>query len=124
MIKKLALNFAGLVGLGFVSSAGAHHTHAMFDQEVSVEMAGTVAVFDWTNPHSWLHINIEGEGGVVQRWSFEMGALGGLARRGLRPSSFRPGDSVSVVAHPLKDGGPGGELLAVTLASGEHIDNL
>ena len=29
--------------LGIVGSAGAHHTHAMFDQEVSVEMAGGVA---------------------------------------------------------------------------------
>ena len=123
-MKMLSLGLAGAAAMVFAASAGAHHTHAMFDQEVSVEMAGTVAAFDWTNPHSWLHIDIESESGEAQRWSFEMGALGGLARRGLRPGSFRPGDSVSVVAHPLKDGGPGGELLAVTLASGEHLDGL
>ena len=96
----------------------------MFDQNVSMEIEGTVAAFDWTNPHSWLHITVENEGAEAQRWSLEMGALGGLARRGLRPSSFQPGDNVSVILHPLKDGSPGGELLSVTFANGHRIDDL
>ena len=123
-MRYLTLGIAGIAAVGIAASAAAHHTHAMFDQEVSVEMEGIVAAFDWTNPHSWLHITVESDEAEAQRWSLEMGALGGLARRGLRPSSFQPGDNVSVVLHPLKDGSPGGELLSVTLANGDRIDNL
>ena len=82
-------------------------------------MEGTVAEFEWTNPHSWLQVDIMDEStGQPVEWSLEMGAPAALARRGWRPRSLVEGDPVTVVIHPLKDGNPGGALLAVTFPDG------
>ena len=123
-MKFISLGGICIAVAAIAMPAVAHHSHAMFDQDVSVEIEGTVVAFNWTNPHSWLHIIVQDENGEAKRWSLEMGVPGALARRGMRPNTFMPGDKLSVVIHPLKDGAPGGELLAVTLPNGVTIDEL
>jgi hypothetical protein len=102
----------------FAVPASGHHSHAMFDDEQTVEMTGTVAEFEWTNPHSWLQVDVANEAGEMVEWSLEMGSPANLARRGWRPRMLNSGDAVTVVIHPLKDGNPGGALLSVTLPDG------
>jgi hypothetical protein len=41
-----------------------------------------------------------------------------LLRRGIRPRSLVPGETVSVRAHPLRDGEPGALMIDVTKADG------
>jgi hypothetical protein len=102
-----------------VAPALAHHSFAMFDADKTVDITGTVKEFQWTNPHSWLQVNVTDAHGKTVEWSMEMGSPGGLARAGWRPKTVVAGDKVTVSIHPLKDGSPGGQLLKVTLPNGK-----
>jgi uncharacterized protein DUF6152 len=106
-----------------VTSAYAHHSFAMFDAEKTTKLEGTVKEFQWTNPHSWILINVPNAQGGQDQWAIEMGAPGGLARQGWVPKTLTPGMKVSAVIHPLKDGTHGGQFMAVTLPDGKLMGN-
>jgi hypothetical protein len=90
----------------------------MFDLEKQVTVEGTVKEFQWTNPHCWLQVMVPDGKGGTQEWSFEMGAMGMLARTGWKSSTVKPNDKVTVLMNPLKSGAPSGRLLKVTLPDG------
>ena len=114
-MKRLLLVWALSVAVG---PALAHHSGAMFEPVKSIEFAGTVKEFQWTNPHSWLQILKPNEQGVEEEWSLELGPLVGLARAGWKPRTLQPGDKVKVSFHPMRDGSRGGRLISVTLPDG------
>lgn len=101
--------------------AEAHHSAAMFDREKTVTLTGVVKAFQWTNPHTWVQLEVAGEDGKAVEWSLEGGGPSAMYRRGWRPSSLRPGDKVTLTTHPLKSGQPGGSLMQVTLADGRTL---
>jgi hypothetical protein len=104
--------------LALAGSAWGHHSFAMFDLEKQVTVEGTVKEFQWTNPHCWLQVAVPDGKGGTQEWSFEMGAMGMLARTGWKSSTVKPNDKVTVLMNPLKSGAPSGRLLEVTLPDG------
>lgn len=113
-----AIGLAGLAAGLFAVPALAHHSFAMFDAETTLVLEGTVVEFQWTNPHSWLQVEVTDDAGETVEWSLEMGSPGGLARSGWRPRTVVPGNQVTVSVHPLRDGEPGGQILTVTLPDG------
>jgi hypothetical protein len=102
-------------------AAGAHHSTAMFEPERRVTLNGTIKDFQWTNPHAWIQIVVPGADGKPADWSFECGSPNTLSRQGWKPSTFKPGDAVTIVANPMKDGTPAGLLYTVTLADGRVL---
>ncbi len=100
-------------------SAWAHHSFAMFDQNRQVSIAGTVKAFEWTNPHAF--IELEAPDGKV--WSVELNSPNNLVRQGWKRTALKPGDKVTVVLNPLRDGQSGGLFNAVTLPSGQVLGN-
>ena len=99
--------------------AMAHHSFAMFASDKTITLTGTVKEFEWTNPHSWLHIMVTTDSGAPEEWAFEMGSPAMMAARGWKADSVRVGDKVTVTAHPLKDAASrGGSEMAVKLPSG------
>jgi len=99
----------------------AHHSFAMFDAEKSMTIEGTVKEFQWTNPHSWIHVMVPDEAGKPVQWSVELGSPAGLVRQGWVPKTLTPGMKVQVLIHPLRDGNPGGQFLQVTLPDGKQM---
>jgi hypothetical protein len=99
----------------------AHHSFAMFDMNRDVSLSGTVVQFLWESPHSWLDLAVAENGGKGSRWALEMGAPSALYRRGWRQLSLKPGDKVTAVFHPLRDGRQGGSLVSVTLPDGTRL---
>jgi hypothetical protein len=96
----------------------AHHSFAMFDMSKTLTLAGTVTNFEWTNPHSWLWIQVPDGKGGSQLWGLEGQAPGEMIRHGWTRHSINVGDKISVQIHPLKDGELGGSFGTVTLADG------
>jgi Family of unknown function (DUF6152) len=96
----------------------AHHSVAMFDEGKQITLQGTVKEFQYTNPHSWLQILVTGDDGKTVEWDFESEGPSSLLRKGIKASTFSPGDKVTVVAHPMKDGRTAGTLLFATAADG------
>jgi hypothetical protein len=95
--------------------AGAHHSGAMFDDDKSTTLTGTVKAFQWTNPHCWIQVTVPGETGSIE-WSIEMGAPVELFRNGWRPGTLRAGDRITVTIHPVRDGTRGGLYVSATVA--------
>jgi hypothetical protein len=105
--------------LAALPAAGlAHHSYAMFDLTKTVTLQGTIRDFQWTNPHSWIWIDVPGATGANEQWGIEGMSPNYLARRGWSKHTLNPGDKVSVVIHPLKGAEHGGSFLSVTLPDG------
>ena len=95
----------------------AHHSGAMFDRSQVRTIEGSVVEWRWSNPHSFLRIEVADDGDGVE-WSFEATSSALLARQGWRRTSFETGEQVSVHYNPLHDDGVGGNLVGVTKADG------
>ena len=61
---KTALIAAGAAVL-IAAPAVAHHSAAMFDSAKEVTLQGTVKEFQFTNPHSWIQLNVADPTGKV-----------------------------------------------------------
>lgn len=118
-----ALLSGGLLLSLAVQQAAAHHSGAMFDNDVVLELEGTIKEFQFTNPHTWLQVNVPGENGEVQEWSLEWGSPNQLSRRGIRPNTFPVGAEIAVRTNPMKDGSPAGSFIGARLADGTVIGN-
>ena len=109
----IAVSIAALATPAF-----AHHSGAMFDSAKTVTLEGTVKEFQYTNPHSWLQVMVTGADGKAVEWGFEAEGPSTLLRAGIKAKTFMPGDKVTIVAHPMKDGRPAGGLVSATKADG------
>ncbi len=101
--------------------AAAHHSFAIFDSTREVTISGTVAEFQWTNPHCWLHVDVVGDDGVAEQWVVEMLSKNVLGRMGWNRISVKSGDEVTVVLHPVRTGASGGNMVRIFDAAGEPI---
>jgi Family of unknown function (DUF6152) len=105
----------------FATTAGAHHSFAMFDRNQTQTIAGTVRECELINPHGWLRVMVSDASGAQNEWSLELGGAGQLDRSGWNQNTIHPGDRVVVKLHPLRDGSYGGQLVSVTLPNGQVL---
>jgi hypothetical protein len=117
--RFLAL-LAGLWLAGWVAGAQAHHSFAMFDMTKTVSYKGAIKQVQWTNPHVWVELTVAGKDGPVT-YSFEGAAIAVLKRVGWTRNSVKPGDVVTLVGHPYKDGRPGGSIDHLILPDGRKL---
>lgn len=94
--------------------AVAHHSGAMFDEKKTVTLTGVVKDFQYTNPHSWLLVDVKGSDGKVTTWGFEAEGPSTLLRAGIRKSDFKAGTPVTISGHPMRDGRPAAAWMKAT----------
>jgi hypothetical protein len=92
----------------------AHHSGAMFDDKKTVTLTGVVKDFQYTNPHSWLLVDVKGSDGKVTTWGFEAEGPSTLLRAGIRKSDFKAGTPVTISGHPMRDGRPAAAWMKAT----------
>lgn len=120
MKTKLSL-FVSLCLFMSCSRVAAHHGNAEFEMDQTVTLQATITEFVWSNPHSVIYFDAKNEKGQLLRWSCEAAQPALLHRAGWTRNSLKPGDHVTVVAHPAKSGQPVGYLIKVVLADGEEL---
>jgi hypothetical protein len=127
MTKNLLIARAAAVAVtAFVPAlAGAHHSFSMFAMDRDVTYEGVVEEYQWRNPHVHIIIRIEPKPGVaadaVGRWDVEGGSTVIMGRQGWDRATYKPGDPIKLVGHPLKNGEKGISLFYAIQADGTRL---
>ena len=100
----------------------AHHAFVMFDLEAEAFVRGTVAEFQFRNPHTYLFVDVTQGDGQTDRWRIEGETRNDLFRNGWREDSLQPGDIVTVRVQPNRDPARSyARLLSVEKADGAML---
>jgi hypothetical protein len=100
--------------------ASAHHSQSMFDTSQEILLEGTVARFDWVNPHMYLTVETKGPDGRPALVEGEGLAITQALVDGLDREALKPGTPVVMRANPNRGGwGKQVRILDVTTEDGE-----
>jgi hypothetical protein len=105
------------------TAALAHHSYSMFDYDRHLTVSGTVAKFEWKNPHSylWMYVPNPNTPGKYDLWAFENGSPAVLAKQGWSKEALQANTKVTVEYAPLRDGKVGGHCTKVILPDGRSL---
>jgi hypothetical protein len=103
-------------------AAHAHHSSAPhYDANRPIRIEGTVAEFEFVNPHTFLHVSVIDDGGGSVVWHCELPAAVMLRRQGWSPDKFTPGQPVTVSGIAARRDVHGCALRSVVLADGTEV---
>jgi hypothetical protein len=111
------LSLASLIG----TAVSAHHSASRFDLTIRDRMVtGIVKEFAIANPHTRIVLEVTDEKGT-RDIEFEGHSRNNYYRRGWRVGLVEPGDRITLIAAPTRDGSDGGYALGVIAADGTRF---
>ena len=122
MIKKI--NILSLLAMLMVVvrfTAAAHHSPAVFDRTKEVKLVGSVKEFRWSNPHSFIELDVRNEKGGTDTWAVEMNPPNYLVKAGWTSKTVKPGDMVTIMVNPLRTNEPVGKFVSIALPGGQVL---
>lgn len=115
-------------GLGFgllwcAAAASAHHGTAEYRMTEEIALTGTVTAWTFSNPHSWLRLDVTAPDGTVTEWSIESAPPSYMARQGWSAESLDRGEEVTILISPMRNANEPnrGILLEIAPADGESL---
>lgn len=97
---------AGLL-LSSLPSAAHHGSNVVYDLTKSITITGTVARFQFVNPHTLIFVEVTGEDGEVVEWLVGLPSAAGLgSREGWTRDTLQPGDELTIIGAPARSGAP------------------
>ncbi|HEY0686113.1 MAG TPA: DUF6152 family protein [Steroidobacter sp.] len=119
---RISLALSATLASMLLGSAQAHHSFAaMYDANKPVRLVGKLVKVEWTNPHSYFHLEVTGKDGNVSNWACEGAGPGALSRRGFNKSDIKIGDTLIVDGYLAKAGGKIIDARRVTLPDGKVV---
>ena len=115
-----------VIALGLISIAPlrAHHSFAPYDSTVQIKLTGVVSEYRWGNPHVYFEIDApDASSGQTRHWLIECASTSILNRAGWKFNMLKPGDRVTVIVSPLRNGESAALLKQLTLADGKKYGN-
>jgi hypothetical protein len=119
---KIHITILCLAAMLLATPARGHHSFAQFDRDTQLLISGQVVRWAFNNPHVWLYVNVANEDGSKTMWSFEGSGPINLLRKGINGNAFKPGDLITLMHCPLRDGRAGGHVGWVRVADGSFLD--
>src|SRR5580704_3337292 len=121
----MKIKLAAVLGILFAAAVvpmEAHHSFAAeYDATKAVRITGVISKVEWTNPHSYLYIDVKDDHGNLSTWTCEGGAPNTLSRRGFRKNSIKIGDTATIDGYGAKDGSHLMEARRITLSDGRSF---
>jgi hypothetical protein len=115
--------FAGFAVLGMVSAPVlAHHGTSAYDTANLTTLKGTVADFQFNNPHVMIFVETKDDKGKVELWICEANSPNVLTRHGWNRDIIKKGDQITIVGNRPKNGAKTMRLQKVVLANGQELD--
>ena len=120
---KFTRSFALCILLLAAASAWAHHSFAMFDMSKNLTFQGTVVEYNWENPHTHIIVKVPESAGkeTAGIWDIEGGAVNIMVKQGWSKTTYKSGDPITVVGHPMKDGSKAASLFYAILPDGNRL---
>ncbi len=103
----------------------AHHSFTMFEMDKDVTYKGVVVDYTWVNPH--VHITVDIKPGpdvdpaTVGTWDVEGGSTNIMGRQGWTRATLKPGQQMTFVGHPMRDGSKGVSLFYMVTPDGKRM---
>jgi len=123
-MKSRALKlFTGICVLLMVSvPLIAHHGTSAYDTTQLTTVKGTVADFQFNNPHVMISVEAKNDKGKVETWISEANSPNVLTRHGWDPNIIKKGDQITVIGYRPKNGAKTLRLQKVILSNGQELD--
>jgi uncharacterized protein DUF6152 len=119
---KTILCAVALCGVSAMLPLWAHHSHGNYE-DTFMDLAGVVKEVHLVVPHSWVYLEVQDpKGGEPQVWALEATGRTGLQRVGVTAETVKPGDSIKVRCHHLRDGSNGCLLGFLKAKDGKVVD--
>ena len=107
MYRAMAIAIAGVGALlATATPAVAHHSRGMFDMTRNITYRGVVKEYRWQNPHSHVVIIVGADAtdrSLIGTWDVEASSISIMRSMGWSRDTFKPGDRITVVAHPNRN---------------------
>ena len=105
-MKNLApLLVVAMLALGALPAAGHHSVAGQFDLNRPVTLKGVITDVEWVNPHIYVHVDVGGEGGNVEKWRFESVPPAFMRKARMTPEMLKgDGGEVTIDAILARDG--------------------
>ncbi len=102
----------------------AHHSRAMFDVAKNITYSGVVAEYRLENPHSHIIITVDSDAkdpSAVGTWDIEASSVSIMVSEGWDRMTYKHGDPITIVAHPMKNGSKGALLFYAIKPDGTRL---
>ncbi len=113
---------AAIVGLASAPLLAHHSFAALFDANKPIRLEGKLTKIEWTNPHSYFHIDVVDANGNTNSWAIEGAGPGALSRRGFGRGDIKIGDTLVINGYLAKTGARLVDGRLVTLPDGRIIN--
>jgi hypothetical protein len=123
MHHQRGLVLAPMLLLAAMAAPSAHHAvPGQFDTSKSLTLKGTISRVDWINPHPYVHLEVKEADGSVTIWALSTLPIPMLRKAGLTKEALlgKPGEPVTVVAMPARNGKDLGWIVRMTYADGHY----
>jgi hypothetical protein len=99
----------------------AHHGATEYDMTKIVTLSATVKELQYVNPHTLLSFTVKDDSGKVMEWQGELPSPNLLSRRGWSRSTLKPGDQVTIIGAPAKNGEKGMQVKKLVFPDGHEL---
>jgi hypothetical protein len=120
-IRISAVAMSAAAALAFAFPALAHHGQATYDEAKVFTIMGTVASFQFTNPHVLFVLNVKDDKGNTEKWTGEGTSPNMLVREGWDRKTIKPGDLITATGHPARDGEKFMRVAKIVLPNGKEL---
>jgi hypothetical protein len=99
-----------------------HHSQAMYtDANGAISITGVMKKFEFTNPHSFIYLEVIGDDGKAKLWALEMQSVTHLKSIGWISTTVKVGDTLTAIGRPAKNGAPAMYAEVIKLPDGRMI---